>query len=1210
MPIDLAEILKRPECDSLDFKERDYDLGDKRGQYALLKDLLSLANTPRENSAYLVLGVRFRPESGAQVVGLANHRDDAALHDVVRADLVQPVPRFLYHSLEYEGQRVGVIEIPVDRSGPFTPLKDLGEGPALRAGTIYVRDGSTNREAVGDAHQKIVRWFQGDATTPIGGKHEGAWGRFLEAADRLDPQRRYILITDSLREVDARTLASIGLAPWLAVVDFDPDSEVQGLLAAARANLEERRTLHRVVIGDRPTIQPQGTHWFFARGLSGRDSTLELGAFKDWLKKYKRPLEQYLRAIVAAVDPAPITVIAMWQDSALRNWLDATLHEVLAAFADLSTIVIASPVAESLESIGDKVGAQCVQVSARALCAGFADLAPDRAVGAKGGPRQVPMKEGAPWQLSVEHDLWLSEELEIVDLGAGITGASTAESFRRGMEIAWRDLQLQSDCARELTDGVRRRVERDLMQRLTSRINIYHAPGAGGTTVARRIAWDVHTRHPAVVLNRCNARETSERIAKLASLTENSVLLVVDGGQHAERSIDELYDILRSQHVPCVILQVLRRFRRPGASGINWLSAELTDFEVDRFYHAYLAIRPDRRAELDGLCRRDGAIPRTAFFFGLVAFGRDFHGLQRYVEQRLAPLTPLQRKIVGFLALAYHYGQQALPAQVFASLLGVPRSRRLDLLAALEVERDAASLSKEIVMDIGESEWRPVHSVIAEAMVVQLVGGGLPPQLWRQNLSQWAIEFAEVLRGTEGEASNRMTDLAYRVFIFRDNVELLGTERAAQREFSQLLEDVPSVAGRIEVLRRLAELFESEAHMHAHLGRFLGQEGRYAESLAAIDRAIDLMPDDSVLHHMRGMACRYQAQELIAANEPLASVIAAASDAASAFAKSRALRADNEHAYISEVQLIVRVLDYAGRDAVRIAQNSDTFVRDGIGRAEDLLDQVRSLRVGEQLSRYEEDCRARLDVLYGDHAKALQAFDNLLNRPGVEKPGIRRQVVWTMLRRRHGVWGEMTTHEVERSSRLLEENLTEDSADASSLRLWLRAIRQLEKPPHLDRALERVAYWRARGGGLDAAFYLYVLHTLLALQGSKQALADADRAQRECSAMASYRRDRTRSFEWLGLGDGITQLVHQSELGAWSNGFWEERAKLRRVSGRVATIEAPQRGTIELPGGVTAFFVPAVADCARGRDESRRVSCYVGFSYEGVRAWEVVAEED
>jgi hypothetical protein len=35
------------------------------------------------------------------------------------------------------------------------------------------------------------------------------------------------------------------------------------------------------------------------------------------------------------------------------------------------------------------------------------------------------------------------------------------------------------------------------------------------------------------------------------------------------------------------------------------------------------------------------------------------------------------------------------------------------------------------------------------------------------------------------------------------------------------------------------------------------------------------------------------------------------------------------------------------------------------------------------------------------------------------------------------------------------------------------------------------------------------------------------------------------------------------------------------------------------------FFVPAVGDFHARRDENRPVDCFIGFSYDGPRAWEV-----
>jgi hypothetical protein len=134
---------------------------------------------------------------------------------------------------------------------------------------------------------------------------------------------------------------------------------------------------------------------------------------------------------------------------------------------------------------------------------------------------------------------------------------------------------------------------------------------------------------------------------------------------------------------------------------------------------------------------------------------------------------------------------------------------------------------------------------------------------------------------------------------------------------------------------------------------------------------------------------------------------------------------------------------------------------------------------------------------------------------------------------------------------------------------------------------------------------LYVLHGLRAMEGSAQAVADMDRALEECRGLARYRRDRTRSLEWIGTGSGIARLVHQSQLGGWQREFREFPGLLARVEGRVKSIDGPQKGVIAVSGGIDAFFVPARSDIHAGRDENVLASCYIGFSYDGLRAWAV-----
>ena len=437
----------------------------------------------------------------------------------------------------------------------------------------------------------------------------------------------------------------------------------------------------------------------------------------------------------------------------------------------------------------------------------------------------LPSSSGAPIELPSDDWLWMSEDLELIHMGSGIAGDDDAGEYRIGGDISWRNLQLRHDCDRDITPAVFHRVDRDLRNRETTRVNLYHAPGAGGTSVGRRIAWDLHRTFPVSILRTLTPEGAAEKIGKVFALTGQSVLVVVDGGSHAERDIDDLYERLRANNTPAVLLQVLRRFDRQRVGQRQfWLDEGLSDGEADRFRDVYSQAVPQRTPALQALARSDG-LGRSAFFFGLTAFEEDYRGLREYVAARIPELTESQRRILIYVAIAYYYGQQAVPVQAFAALLGLPLSRTLRFMDAFA---GYSARALQLLVETKSGEWRTSHQLIA----LQILKHELTPttvadseNVWRQHLSEWAKAFVEFCRAEGHPASDRLLELARRVYIYRDNVEVLGTERASQSRYAQLIEDIPSPQGRIEVLEYLTRRFPTEAHFHSHLARLLGQNG-------------------------------------------------------------------------------------------------------------------------------------------------------------------------------------------------------------------------------------------------------------------------------------------------------------------------------------------------------------------------------------------------
>ena len=94
---------------------------------AFIKDILSMANTPREEASYIVIGVTANPNGTKTLVGVpGDHPDDAMLQQVFNLAKVQPTPEFSYQAIKLDGLSYGVIEIPLQNHGPYIPTENFG----------------------------------------------------------------------------------------------------------------------------------------------------------------------------------------------------------------------------------------------------------------------------------------------------------------------------------------------------------------------------------------------------------------------------------------------------------------------------------------------------------------------------------------------------------------------------------------------------------------------------------------------------------------------------------------------------------------------------------------------------------------------------------------------------------------------------------------------------------------------------------------------------------------------------------------------------------------------------------------------------------------------------------------------------------------------------------------------------------------------------
>ena len=155
------QLLAEGESSHLDYKRDQYPLSDVGEKAKLIKDVLAMANSSRQLTAYILIGVHHQRGQRASVTGIRTHLDDADLQQLVNGKTNRPIT-FSYTEFEFAEFTVGVIEIPVQRR-PFFLKKQFGN---LRAGTVYLRRGSSTDVADPDEIHRMGAESVADARIP------------------------------------------------------------------------------------------------------------------------------------------------------------------------------------------------------------------------------------------------------------------------------------------------------------------------------------------------------------------------------------------------------------------------------------------------------------------------------------------------------------------------------------------------------------------------------------------------------------------------------------------------------------------------------------------------------------------------------------------------------------------------------------------------------------------------------------------------------------------------------------------------------------------------------------------------------------------------------------------------------------------------------------------------------------------------------------
>lgn len=694
---------------------------------------------------------------------------------------------------------------------------------------------------------------------------------------------------------------------------------------------------------------------------------------------------------------------------------------------------------------------------------------------------------------------------------------------------------------------------------------------------------------------------------RIHALTNSATLVVFESTTY--EVIDRAYRAIRADSRPCVFVIVERRAEKPvGETGERtFYLGPLSQPERLAFVETFGKQVPQRHPDLTRLAGSTSSSVVVPFLFGLTTYQADYTGLHAYVQRTLAALTSRERGALKLISLVHHYAGVALPSVLLAGVFEVSDEQdvRLTHLASANL--------MTLLIESRPEYWRTMHDLIARESLAQLLARvgqatNQPADDWKVALSTLS---AELIRQTAAEFGSLIpVDV-------RSIIDELFIERN-QLLFSELMTDIPSAEGRIEVMRTLAQNFPDVAHYWAHLGRMLSYLAKdHPAALEAIDTALNIEGEDDVLYQMKGIILRNKMRAAIDDRERFAPrelrerVLDDVRQAREQFERSIALNDESEHGHVALVQVCIEAIEFgrgqssADNYSAFLSAADSAYYRELMNLAEEHLESAREITGGDRPSRYAAMAEARMNVFYDDYAALLQGWRNLLDRPDLAKPPIRSQLV-RAYQRRAGSWRSARAEDRTRALDLLDENLRDDPADTQSLMQWLRVGRF--RGVSLDRAAELIEYSsrEAVRTPRDILFYDYVTTALLAMAGRDTAATAYRRKLERSRDRAASFGNRRYIYEWYAAGTGLAQLVHHGDLQGWDRSAERgDPALLTRVEGRVHSITRPAVGDIDFGPGLSAFFSPGASQLVADRHTNARVSFLLGFSYDGPRAWSV-----
>lgn len=369
-------------------------------------------------------------------------------------------------------------------------------------------------------------------------------------------------------------IESLAQIPWLCVFDFDMFSRECGLMSVLEGHIN---AVHSCTLNDRPQFSFSYTYWCQMRGNSQVPDTCIKCDARSWINQMKTKLEEHLETLAQYISNNTILkVILLWPEEDEDMKFITKFITQLEAFLLPDIYVLHQNLHEESTSLAQIDSVLRIQVPLKSV---YSYLKTNLPIVKPKRPAKYLLptfdKSNDPRidEFTASH---LRENLNVLYFN-GVQECSydfydikeEGENFLRGGTLRWFvyyecDEGGYFDVKRDQMNTIINDIRNWHIKRSNSAIlEIYHSPGAGGTTLSQRILWELHKDIPCVQVRSNILSATSDIVQHIKLLFEKThlpILVLLDGRDDSE--VNYLFTQLKLQISFCYCFACAKNSKR------------------------------------------------------------------------------------------------------------------------------------------------------------------------------------------------------------------------------------------------------------------------------------------------------------------------------------------------------------------------------------------------------------------------------------------------------------------------------------------------------------------------------------------------------------------------------------------------------------------------------------------------------------------------